>query len=89
MECSIADGAKVAVRKCMKVGPDDRVLIVADEPSKDIGMAIRQESLEITDKVRFFNIDRPTYGGRPLKSMPDSLREAIFQSTVTFFVAGA
>ena len=89
MEYSIDDGAKVAVRKCMKVGPDDRVLIVADEPSKNIGMAIRQESLEITDKVRFFNIDRSSYGGRPLKSMPDSLKDAIIQSTVTFFVAGA
>ncbi len=89
MECSIDDGAKVAVRKCMKVGPDDRILIVADEPSKDIGMAIRQESLEITDKVRFFNIDRSSYGGRPLKHMPDSLKEAIKESTVTFFVAGA
>lgn len=89
MENSLADGAKIAVRKCMKVGPDDRILIVADEPSKNIGMAIRQESLEITDKVRFFNIDRASYGGRPLKSMPDSLKEAIAQSTVTFFVAGA
>ncbi len=89
MKCSIDDGARVAVQKCMKVGPDDWVLIVADEPSKDIGMAIRQESLEITDKVRFFNIDRPSYGGRPIKSMPDSLIEAIGQATVTFFVAGA
>ncbi len=89
MECSIDEGAKIAVRKCMKVNPEDRVLIVADEQSKSIGMSLRQVSLEITDRVRFFNIDRPTYGGRPLKSMPDTLREAIGQSTVTFFVAGA
>lgn len=89
MERSLEVGARVAVQKCMKVGPDDRVLIVADEPSKEIGIAIRQESLEITDKVRFFNIDMSSYGGRPLKSMPDSLRDAIKESTVTFFVAGA
>ena len=89
MECSLEDGARVAVLKCMKIGPDDRVLIVADEPSKSIGMAIRKESLEITDKVRFFNIDRPTYGGRPLKHMPSTLKDAIKESTVTFFVAGA
>ena len=89
MKCSLEEGARVAVRNCMKIRPDDRVLIVADEPSKNIGMAIRKESLEITDKVRFFNIDRPSYGGRPLKSMPDSLTEAIKDSTVTFFVAGA
>jgi len=88
MECTLEHGAHVAVTKCMKVSKKDSVLIVADNPSKDIGMAIRQKSLEITDKVRFFNIDLPAYGGRPLKSMPDSLKEAIKKATVTFFVAG-
>ena len=65
MENSIEDGATVAVTKCMKVKKSDSVLIVADNPSKEIGMAIRQKALEITDKVRFFNLDLPTYGGRP------------------------
>lgn len=87
MECSIDEGASIAVTKCMKVTPEDSVLIVADGPSKDIGMAIRQKSLEITDKVRFFNLDLPSYGGRPLKSMPESLRHAIAKATVSFFVA--
>lgn len=89
MECSVEKGAEIAVLKCMRVGPDDRVLIVADEESKDIGMALRQKSLDITDRVRFFNIDRPSYGGRPIKHMPESLKDAIRESTVTFFVAGA
>jgi leucyl aminopeptidase (aminopeptidase T) len=88
MECSIDEGASIAVNKCMKVKPGDSVLIVADGPSKDIGMSIRQKSLEITDKVRFFNLDLPAYGGRPLKTMPQSLVEAIRKATVTFFVAG-
>ena len=73
----------------MKVKPEDRVLIVADEQSKEIGMTIRQQSLEITDRVRFFNIDRPSYGGRPIKRMPDTLKEAIRESTVTFYIASA
>ena len=88
MEYTIEDGASVAVTKCLKVKPEDSVLIVADGPSKDIGMAIRQKSLEITDKVRFFNLDLPSYGGRPLKSMPDSLMDAIKKATAAFFVAG-
>jgi leucyl aminopeptidase (aminopeptidase T) len=88
MKGTIEEGANVAVNKCMKVKPSDSVLIVADGPSKDIGMSIRQKALEITDRVRFFNLDLPAYGGRPLKSMPDSLKEAILKATVTFFVAG-
>ncbi|MFO7619388.1 MAG: aminopeptidase [Thermoplasmata archaeon] len=88
MEHTIEDGASVAVTKCLKVKPEDSVLIVADGPSKDIGMAIRQKSLEITDKVRFFNLDLPSYGGRPLKAMPESLMDAIQKATAAFFVAG-
>ncbi len=88
MSCSIEEGASVAVTKCLKIKPSDSVLIVADGPSKDIGMAIRKKSLEITDKVRFFNLDLPSYGGRPLKSMPESLSEAINEATAAFFVAG-
>ncbi len=85
----IEQGAKIAVEKCMVVKPEDYVLIVADEDSKDIGIALRKASLEITNHVRFFNVDLPSYGGRPLKQMPDGLREAILKATVTFFVAGA
>jgi leucyl aminopeptidase (aminopeptidase T) len=88
MECTIEQGASIAVTKCLKVKPEDSVLIVADGPSKEIGMAIRQKSLEITDKVRFFNLDLPSYGGRPLKAMPTSLVDAIKNTTAAFFVAG-
>ncbi len=88
MECTLEHGADIAVTKCMKVTEKDSVLIVADSASKEIGMAIRQKSLEITDRVRFFNLDLPAYGGRPLKAMPESLVEAIRKATVTFFVAG-
>ena len=85
----LEQGAKIAVEKCMVVKPEDHVLIVADEDSKEIGMALRKASLEITKSVIFFNVDLPTYGGRPLKRMPEGLKEAIVAATVTFFVASA
>ncbi len=86
---TIEEGAEIAVNKCIKVHPKDRVLIIADDPSKDIGMAIRTEALKITEKVRFYNLDLPTYGGRPIKFIPPTLIEAVWGATVTFFVAGA
>jgi leucyl aminopeptidase (aminopeptidase T) len=89
MQAKLKEGADVAVNKCMKVGSNDSVLIIADEDSKDIGMAIRKASLEVTERVRFFNLDLPAYGGRPIPGMPESLVDAIHKSSVTFFVAGA
>ncbi|KYK27051.1 MAG: hypothetical protein AYK23_00405 [Candidatus Proteinoplasmatales archaeon SG8-5] len=89
MKGKLKEGADIAVNKCMKVGPKDSVLIISDDDSKDIGMAIRKASLEITDRVRFFNLDLPAYGGRPIPGMPESLVDAIQKSSVTFFVAGA
>lgn len=86
---TVEEGARIAVEKCMKVTEADKVLIVADEPSKDIGISIRRHSLEKTRHVRFFNIDLPKYGGRPIKRFPDGLEDALRTSTVTFFVAGA
>lgn len=86
---TIEKGAEVAVNKCLMVKPEDRVLIAADDPSKDIGMAIRLKALELTEQVRFFNIDLPVYGGRPIKAMPQTLAQAIREATVTFFVADA
>jgi leucyl aminopeptidase (aminopeptidase T) len=86
---TIEKGAKIAVNKCMKIQPEDTVLIIADDPTREIGMAIRTESLKVTDKVRFFNLDLPTYGGRPIKDIPDTLVEATSKATVTLFVAGA
>jgi len=82
-------GAEIAVKKCMKLHSEDTVLIVADEPSKEIGMTLRAVALEITDKVRFFNLDLPAYGGRPIQSMPPTLQEAIGQATASFYVAQA
>ncbi len=86
---TIAEGARIAVNKCMKIQPEDKVLIIADEASREIGIALRTESLTVTDKVRFFNLDLPAYGGRPIKSMPSSLADAVREATATIFVAGA
>ncbi|HEQ79199.1 MAG TPA: hypothetical protein ENN76_02910, partial [Euryarchaeota archaeon] len=86
---SIEEGAKVAVEQCMDIQSEDRVLIVADDDSKRIGLALREAVLKKTNFVRFFNLDLPAYGGRPLKKIPDELNRALSEVTASFFVAGA
>lgn len=69
----------------MGVTPDDRVTIVTDSPSLNIGKTLRMLALEITPQVRFFNLD--IYGQRPLKNFPEGIEKAALESTVTFWTA--
>ncbi len=80
-------GIKTTVGQCMDVTSKDRVLIVADTPSKRIGLALKKEALTKTPYVRFFDLDMPAYGGRPLKTMPSNLMESLDDVSVTFFLA--
>ncbi len=86
---TLEQGANVAVEQCMDIKEEDKVLIVADEESKRIGLALRKEALKKTNFVRFFNLDLPAYGGRPLKRMPKELWNTLDEVTASFFVAAA
>ncbi len=84
---SLEVGAKNAVETCMNITAEDRVVIVADNMSKSIGFSIREAALKHTHQVRFFNLDLPSYGGRPLHALPEPIRDALENATATFFVA--
>ncbi|MEW5936340.1 MAG: hypothetical protein AB1665_00785 [Candidatus Thermoplasmatota archaeon] len=83
----LMDGLDTAIEQCMGVTKKDRILIVADTASKNIGLVLKQEGLKKTKHVRFFDLDMPAYGGRPLRAMPQGLLEALDDATVTFFLA--
>ena len=84
---SIEEGCKTAVETCMGVGPNDRVVIVSDESSMSIGRQLRKAALEVTPRVRFFNLD--IYGKRPLSRLPDLVEKETRDATVTFWTAAS
>lgn len=57
---SIQEGAKVLTHICAGIKPDERVLIITDEPRKEIGEYLAQSSMEITDRVEHLTIPGST-----------------------------
>ena len=82
---TLEEGCRVAVETCMGVGPNDRVVIVSDGDSMEIGRELRRAALEITPQVRFFNLE--IYGDRPLSELPDLVEKETRDATVTFWTA--
>lgn len=80
---SLEKGAKTAVITCMGVEEGDKVVIVSDRNSQEIGKELRKVALDITPHVRFFNLD--LYGERPIQKYPDAIEEATKEADVTFW----
>ena len=82
---TIKEGARQAVRNCMKVSSKDIVLVVTDTKTKPVAKYIEEESKEITKKVELLNLD--DYGKRPLKKLPKEIAEKARNATAVFYMA--
>lgn len=82
-------GARAAVRVCMDVHSDDRVAVLADRQSAPIARLLQEEAGNADAEATVFYLE--AYGRRPLREVPQALRQALltFRPTVTFYVAGA
>jgi leucyl aminopeptidase (aminopeptidase T) len=76
-------GAKQAV-ECMKIKPKDRVVVVTDYKTKKISDAIALESRKIAPTKIFYLDD---YGKRPLKNLPNEIKNAVKKSTAVYYTA--
>jgi len=81
---TIIPGARVAVRTCMNVQPDDRVVVITDLPTEEIGRALVQESQAAGADTAIYLME--DYGPRPMLDAPLQLIQAIrdFHPTVSF-----
>ncbi len=84
---SLEEGARTAVETCMNVKKHDQVVIVCDEGSARIGLALRKAASEHTPHVRFFKLE--VYDDRPIKYFPDAIRKAAQDASVGFWTARA
>lgn len=86
-EVQVREGARNAVRVCMNVQAQDRVFILTDDITLDIGQALADEAAATGAAVELCCLEE--HGPRPITNMPPGLipdMEA-FAPTVTFFAA--
>jgi aminopeptidase len=85
---SLEEGARNAVRTCMGVTSNDKILIVTDKNQEKVGNALRSAAQEIVpdSSVKLFILENLAI--RPLTELPKGLEEKeIPWATVTFWAA--
>lgn len=82
-------GVYNAVKICLNVRSNDRVVIVGDHSAREVDEALRDEARTITKDVLVLKIE--DYGKRPIREFPRKLRDdiAAFAPTVSIYAAGA
>jgi aminopeptidase len=86
MKQEFAAGAWNAVRKCLNIGPQDRVCIIRDHPRKHIAEAIEEEAVAAGATVRVWTME--DHVSRPATSFPRSLADEIlrYSPTASYFI---
>ncbi len=84
---SLQKGAYSAVKVCLGVSSNDRVVILGDTQTGEVDQALLDEAKKITPNVLLVNIDE--YGKRPLQEFPQKMQENIadFYPTVSIYAA--
>lgn len=75
-------GAYQAVEKCMKVKPQERVVIIADRKTDEIAKVIQHAALKITPQIQYFIME--DFGQRPFK-IPNEIMDALKNADVSFY----
>ena len=80
-------GIRNAVRVCMNVKIDDRVLVISDQKTLEVGQALANEAQAVGARSKLLILE--DYGPRPMTEVPGELINSLtdFTPTVTFFAA--
>ena len=86
MRADFAAGAHNAVRKCLNIGGQDRVVIIRDRPRSEIAEAIEEEVQSTGAAVRTWTMEDLVE--RPATSFPRTLADETvrFRPTASFFI---
>lgn len=89
MPSLLQKGARNAIVDCLMVKPEDRVFIMTDKETLEIGQALFDEAKKITSEVKMVVLE--DYEERPFKELPEGLKKDLIElmPTVTIFAAKA
>jgi aminopeptidase len=81
---TIEQGVRQAVENCLKVKEGERVIIITDEQTLEIGTALKAAIEKITPKIQFFVME--DFGQRPI-DYPQAIDDAIRAADVSIYAA--
>jgi aminopeptidase len=86
-DTELLQGARNAVRVCMKVEPADKVFILTDQETLTIAQALENEVKAVGAEAMCVCLEE--FGTRPMTQFPDEMAQKItsFLPTVTFYAA--
>ena len=80
-------GAHNAVKVCLAIGKNDKVVVITDSETEGIGNALMEESEKAGAAAEKLLLE--DFGQRPFTSIPEGLAQALRSAspTATFFAA--
>ncbi len=81
---TIAEGVRQAVENCLKVKPGDRVVIITDKETMDIGSALRAGVEKFTGDIQLFVME--DFGQRPIR-FPQEIADTLKAASVSIYAA--
>jgi aminopeptidase len=87
VDSKVREGARNAVQVCMNVQAQDRVFVLTDDITLDIGQALADEAITTDAAVELRCLEE--VASRPITNVPEGLASDMetFAPTVTFFAA--
>ncbi len=82
---SVKKGAYQALRSCLNLCKDERLLIISDLDTLEIGSEFLKEAKKITSDVKFLLLE--DFGSRPLKTLPERLLNEVYKTDVGLYAA--
>jgi leucyl aminopeptidase (aminopeptidase T) len=85
VEDELREGARNAVRTCLRIRPGEKVTVITDERTAGIAASLRQEIKEIGARCTVFLLE--DFGPRPHTDMAGPILEDLATSQVSIFAA--
>ncbi|MDQ2971110.1 MAG: aminopeptidase [Acidobacteriota bacterium] len=78
-------GARNAVRTCLRITPDERVVVITDRETEEIAASLADQVREIGAPIEFHVLE--DYGPRPMTGMPLPVLESLERCQASIYAA--
>jgi aminopeptidase len=79
----LAPGARNAIRTCLRIQPDERVVLVTDLETEEIAASLADQIRQVGASVDAHVME--DYGPRPMLSIPDPIRQGLERADVSIY----